>query len=391
MTAPPPVNTHIHLPPNFSAFATVEEAVAAAAAAGLAALGASNFFDQRVYGRFRDQALAAGIQPLFGLEFITWDKALAVDGVRVNDPANPGRIYLTGKAIDPNRTTARTAALTATIRADNDRRADLMVRRLADWFARQGLDSGLTAARLAADVAARAQVPVEWVSLQERHIAQGFQEAVFRLPVARRAELLERVWASAAVDPDDAAAVGKAIRDKLLKAGQVGFAPEAQLSFEAARAQVLELGGIPCYPVLADGADPVCPFEYPPAELAAALRQRGLHAAELIPGRNRLAQVEAHVQALTAAGLIVLAGTEHNTLERLPLDPGCADGPLPDHLRQLFWQGTCVVAAHQYLTASGEPGYVDAAGRPLADDRRRRAELVELGAALLTAGPNEGK
>jgi hypothetical protein len=244
---------------------------------------------------------------------------------------------------------------------------------------------------LAASVAARAQVPTAWVSLQERHIAQGFQEAVFRLPAARRAELLERVFAGPPdSDPADAAAVGKEIRDTLLRAGQLGFAPEAQLSFEAARTQVLELGGIPCYPVLADGADPLCPFEQPPARLAAALRQRGLHAAELIPGRNRLAQVEAHVQALTAAGLIVVAGTEHNTSERLPLDPGCADGPLPDHLRQVFWRGTCVIAAHQHLTARGEPGYVDAAGRPLADDRRRRAELVELGASLITAGPGAG-
>ena len=37
MTGHPLVNTHVHLPPNFSAFETAEDAVAAAAARGRSA------------------------------------------------------------------------------------------------------------------------------------------------------------------------------------------------------------------------------------------------------------------------------------------------------------------------------------------------------------------
>ena len=42
----PIVNTHVHLPPNFSAFETVEDAVGTAAAEGVRVLGASNFHDR---------------------------------------------------------------------------------------------------------------------------------------------------------------------------------------------------------------------------------------------------------------------------------------------------------------------------------------------------------
>ena len=48
----PIVNTHVHLPPNFSAFDTVEDAVMTAAREGVRVLGTSNFHDLGVYARF---------------------------------------------------------------------------------------------------------------------------------------------------------------------------------------------------------------------------------------------------------------------------------------------------------------------------------------------------
>ena len=69
-----------------------------------------------------------------------------------------------------------------------------------------------------------------------------------------------------------------------------------------------------------------------------------------------------YVKAMRTAGLFVTAGTEHNTLDPIPLDPFCVDGPLPDAARAAFFEGTCIVAAHQALVAEGRPGYVDAMG-----------------------------
>ena len=79
------------------------------------------------------------------------------------------------------------------------------------------------------------------------------------------------------------------------------------------------MDGIPTYPTLADGVDPVCPFEASPEGLAAELLARGIHAAELIPVRNTSACVDAYVTAFADAGIIVMAGTEHNTADRIPL------------------------------------------------------------------------
>ncbi len=382
----PVVNTHVHFPPNFSAFTTVDDAIEQAVAQGVRAIGISNFYDQQVYARFAERAAAAGIVALFGLEFITLDPALADAGVLVNDPANPGRVYFCGKGISPFRArSSRAAATAAAIRADNDRRAAAMVSQLAAHFAANGLDTGLTADSVAADVAARTDVPVEWVSLQERHIARAFQEALAHLPADRRAAVLAGAYGSpSGVDIDNPVALQGELRSRLLKVGTAGFVPEVPLSFADAYAYVLDSGGIPTFPILADGAKQLSPFEYPPAQLAQELLARKVYAAELIPIRNATAIVEEYVAALTGAGIIVIGGTEHNTADRIPYDPACVDGPLPDAARAAFWEATCVVAAHQHLVAAGRPGYVDAAGNLTGDDpAARKAELVALGADLI--------
>jgi hypothetical protein len=384
------VNTHVHLPPNFSAFPTPEAAVAAAAREGLGVLGASNFHDHRVYRRFADAALEAGVVPVFGLEFITLVDDLRAAGIRINDPGNPGRMYLCGKGVDPFRDeTAAAAAISRPARQANEARARELVARLRDVFAVAGLDTALDDAAVVADVADRAGVPETWVVLQERHVAMAFQEALFlRVPPAGRAAVLERAFGGPPVSPvEDAVAVQGEIRSRLMKAGRPAFVEESALAWEDAIRLILEWDGIPAYPTLADGASPVCPFEASPEALAAELRRRNLHLAELIPNRNDTAVVDAYVTAFRAAGLAVTAGTEHNTLDLIPLEPVARGGaPLSPAARAAFWEGTCVVVAHQHRRRQGLSGFVDAEGRPapgFADDDARIRWFADLGARVL--------
>lgn len=382
----PIVNTHVHVPPNFSAFTSPEDVVETARAEGVRAIGISNFYDQQVYGRFAELCRAAGIVPLFGLEFITLVPDLEAAGVRVNDPANPGRMYVCGKGIDPFREKSDAAAATAAeIRQGNDARASEMMQRLDAHLQDAGLPTRLTAEATAADVAARGGVPAAFVSLQERHIARAVEEAVSAMPADGRAAVLAKAYGGPAkASLDDAVGMQGEVRSRLLKSGTPGFAPEVPLSFEAAYAYVLAMGGIPCYPTLADGVTPVCPFEDPAEQLATQLVERGIHLAELIPIRNKVAVVDEYVAAFRAAGIEVVAGTEHNTADRIPFDPACTDGPMSDFARAEFWRGTCIVAAHQARVAAGLPGYVDAEGALAADVE----ELVAEGAAII-AGPKE--
>jgi hypothetical protein len=391
--ARPVVNTHVHLPPNFSAFETVSAVIEAAATEGVAVVGSSNYHDFSVYREFGEAAERSGILALFGVEIITVLDELRVAGTLVNDPGNPGRTYLCGKAIarfdSPNSTAA---ALMATMRQASEARAAEMTVRLASLFAAAGLATGLTVATIAADVATRAAVPVQWVSLQERHVARAFQEAAFRgLPEAARGAFFERLYGATAVArPDDAAAVQEEIRARLMKAGRAAFVPEAAVSFEDAYRLILELGGIPCYPTLADGASPICEFEDPPDALAARLLARRIYAAELIPIRNRSEVVDRYVEAFRRAGIVVTAGTEHNTLRMLPLEPSCLDGePISTASKEAFWEGACIAVAHQHLVANGERGYVDGDGSlndSFLDGERRRRHFGRLGASLIESG-----
>jgi hypothetical protein len=93
------------------------------------------------------------------------------------------------------------------------------------------------------------------------------------------------------------------------------------------------------------------------------------------------------VRAMRSAGIVVTAGTEHNTLDMLPLEPACLGGePIPEDLKDIFWEGACVVAAHQRLTAKGDTGFVDRLGRPNPDHANAESRIgafAEIGRALI--------
>jgi hypothetical protein len=394
---PNPVNAHVHLPPNFSAFDDVAAVVERAHEEGLVALGASNYFDFRIYDRFSRACDSAGITPLFGTEIIALQEDLQADGILVNDPDNPGRTYVCGKGIVAYETPNPVASsLLDKIRFSSEARMIEMSIRLADLARSAGIEDPPTIAGIVADVAAECDVPPEWVSLQERHLARALQEKVDALGPDERHTVLgsllgDTVTASVAADPTT---LQNAIRSKLMKAGRPAFVPDAEVSFDDAYLLVRELGGIPCYPILADGAEPVCPFEDPPEALARALLDQGIYCAELIPTRNTPEVVDLYVSALRDVGILVLAGTEHNTRRMIPLTPACRGGAsLSGMARTAFWEATCVVAAHQHLRQMGRPGYVDAEGRlasGFADGETRIRWFSELGEQVIAAAQGTG-
>ena len=150
---------------------------------------------------------------------------------------------------------------------------------------------------------------------------------------------------------------------------------------------ILELGGIPAYPTLADGASPICQYEDDVEKLIDNIRGLDVHAAEFIPIRNRPGVLARYVKAMRSAGLVITADTEHNTLTLLGVEPTCLDRePIPDEIKDIFWEGTCVVAAHQFLVLHGRCGYVDQWGglNPAYDTVEGRiGALARLGGAVI--------
>lgn len=383
-------NSHIHLPPNFSAFTTVKQVIDLAVAQDVRVVGVTNYYDYRVYRQFAELAAKAGIYPLFGLEIISLVDELVKSGAKINDPGNPGRLYICGKGVtkfDPVDPEA--AKVLQRIRQADVARMREMIDKVAAVFKAAGVDLGVTEASARQMVVNRHACAPDIVYLQERHICQAFQEALFaKASAADRAALLTKVYGAAPKAPvDDAVKTQNELRSNLLKAGKAGFVVEQFVNDAQARKMILAMGGIPCYPTLADGATPLSPYEQTPETLIANIKGLGVTMAEFIPVRNSPQVLEKYVLAMREAGIALVGGTEHNSLDLIPLEPTCVKGAaVPDRVKAIFWEGTCVVAAHQALVARGEVGFVDAAGKPnpnyASADERIRA-FASIGEALI--------
>lgn len=386
----PKVNAHIHLPPNFSAFESVHDAVQRAHKEQVRVLCASNYYDYTVYADFASQTSAAGIFPLFGTEIIARIESLADDNVKINDPGNPGKIYVCGKGITRFAAPSPEATRILDVIRSNDagRMADMIVK-LADICAKRGVPLSVDEPSVRRLVSERHHCPADVVYLQERHIAMAFQEALFKqyAPSQRPEALRALLGNDVSVDADDRVAVQNTIRSALMKAGKPAFVPERFVGFEDAHRLILALGGIPCYPTLADGTSPICPFEDPPERLVANLHNRDVFCAEFVPNRNTPEVLEQYVTSMREAGIVCTAGTEHNTLSAIPIEPSCIDGqPIPPAVKDIFWEGACVVAAHQVLSFGGQPGYVtpDGALNPYYRDGEDRIRaFAGIGAAAV--------
>ena len=386
----PAFNTHVHLPPNFSAFETVEDAIATAARESVRVIGASNFHDFGVYDRFAAAARAHGMAALFGLELISVLEEEQRQGIKINDPANPGRAYVCGKGIPaPTAPSAHTKRFMDKAKVSNEARTRLMVDLMSGIFAEAGLELGVSYVSIVDSVADRAKVPAEWVVLQERHVALGFQLAVFeQVPEGRRAALLAAIYGQPpTASTADAVATQGELRAHLMKAGRPAFVDETPIPFTDGLKFVLGLDAIPVYPTLADGVLPICGFEAPVDALIERILGYGIYGAELIPVRNTPRVVDEYVTAWRDAGIFVMVGTEHNTQERIPVEPACQGGvPLSPTVRDICWEGTCIAAAHQHRRASGQAGYVDREGRldpGFPDGETRMRWYAELGEEIL--------
>jgi hypothetical protein len=386
----PRVNAHIHLPPNFSAFESVGQAVNLAAQQGMAALGIGNYYDYEVYGDFAQCARQKDIFPLFGTEIICMDDALRDAGIKINDPGNPGKFYFCGKGITRfDRMTPQATRLLDLIRRNDSTRMAQMVEQMERIFTERGLRTDIDENAVVEMIVRRHGSDRNTVYLQERHVSQAFQEALFAMvrPEERIQRLNKILGAETkAKHAEDFVTMQNDIRSHLMKAGKPAFVEETFVSFDDAHRLILELGGVPCYPTLVDGASPIAQFEASPDKLIAEIKGRNIHAVEWITIRNKIDVVRSYAGKMREAGLAVTAGTEHNTLDLIPFDPFCKDGPMPDDLRALFWEGACVVAGHQFLALHGECGFVDGDGNPnpnyASADARIKA-FAGIGAAVM--------
>jgi hypothetical protein len=203
--------------------------------------------------------------------------------------------------------------------------------------------------------------------VRERHIAKALRELALTVSHSEEEQMgfLENLYGGkkSKTSFKNPAALENEIRSILLKSGGAAFVEEDANSFLELRKIIkiiIKAGGIPCYPVLLD--DPsgnYTEFESDPGKLYNSLKNLGIECIELIPGRNDSVILKNFVDFFHEKGFIITFGTEHNTPEMLPLTVTTRGSmPLEESLKKIAWEGTCIIAAHQYLRADGRQGYV---------------------------------
>lgn len=378
----PNINGHIHTPHSFSAFSEIKQAFEMAKTEGVSVLGINDFYTTDGYNEFAELAVENKVFPLFNIEFMGLQNDLQEAGIRVNDPSNPGRTYFSGKGLcQPAKMSEASLKKITDLQKESNQQTYEMVDKLNAFLAGNGIEIKFNAATLQNQLAKNL--------FRERHIAQAIRIAVFEKAESEteRKDLFTKIFSGKEVKSDinDVAALENEIRGNLLKTGGAAFVPEdpkAFLSLEEVMEIIIDAGGIPCYPVLLDfGNGNFTDYEADKKKLLQTLKSKNISSIELIPGRNNFDILKDFVKYFNENRFAITFGTEHNTPKLDPIKISCGGGiDLDDELKQINYEGSAIIAAHQYLIAKGEEGYLKN-GIAKTDDKEF---YIDLGKAVIT-------
>jgi hypothetical protein len=376
-----PVNTHIHTPYSFSSFGSVEEAVLQAKNEQIKVLGINDFYTVAGYAEFFRITSHYAVYPIFSIEFTGLIGDFQKNGIRVNDPQNPGRIYLCGKGLSYPISDLHFIQYLKTLQERNNAHAMNMLEKANEHFVTHGipihLDYDAVFRNYARDI------------IRERHIARAVKDAVFGKAFSDddRRNLFGKIFENVPFNSDltDECALENEIRNNLLKKDKPAFVPEESSAFYSLDdlcKNIRVAGGIPCYPaILADHREKYTEFERDFENMHRYLSSRNIGCVELIAPRNTLDTLAEFVEFFHNRNYIILFGTEHNTPGKALLRVHCKNNqPIPDELLKKAYEGTCVIAAHQFLMKKTGSGYLDADGVPRTESI---GDFIKLGNHLI--------
>ena len=376
------VNAHLHTPFSFSAFQNISQALDMAMNENIKVVGINDFYTTNGYQEWAEGCSERKIFPLFNIEYISLNKSDQAAGIKVNDPNNPGRTYLSGKGLSfPAKLDEPYASkLESVLRESN-----LQVQKMCDKINMLLLKLGAGFTLDFEDI--RASITKGMV--RERHLAKALRNKIngHFVTGAEKQLFYKAIFGGKALKSDigNFAAIENEIRGNLLKAGGAAFiaeTPEAFLDMEMVCRMILEAGGIPTYPFLADDSNGTfTDFEAPKERVIEILRERNICSIELITTRNSLAVLEEYADYFNKNGFVVTFGSEHNTPAMEPIELFARNStPLSPLLLEINYEGACITAAHQYLVATEGIGYVDIDGKP---ELEKREYYITLGKALI--------
>lgn len=356
--SPLKVNNHIHTPSSFSAFKSIDEAVQMARNEEVKVLGINDFYVIDGYKDFIRTCSDHGLFPLLNIELIGISEEDQAAGIRVNDPGNPGRTYISGKglAFPSILPAAQQQKLDRVVKESNQQVAQ-MIGLLNSYLEEQKVDLSLSVEEVIEEHAMEL--------LRERHVAKALRVKIEQMASSDDSfyHMLQKVYGGLASDKqrNDPAGLEDELRARLLKSGAPAFVPEDEKAFmklEEIMLIIEDAGGIPTYPMLLDGAgEELTEFERDPKRLLEVLNSRGFRSVEMIPLRNKRSVLKEYAKYFYEQGFVISFGTEHNTTSLGPMTVACKDGALDESLMQISFNGAAYQAAHQYLVQKEGPDY----------------------------------
>ncbi|MBN1950024.1 MAG: PHP domain-containing protein [Bacteroidales bacterium] len=380
--APLHVNAHVHTPYSFSAFSSINQAVEMALQENVKVLGINDFYTADGYHDWAEACFRYKLFPLFNIEFIALSKPDQDQNIRINDPSNPGRMYLSGKGLShPFRLDEPYQRMLREVIERSNMHTQAMCALLNKHLEKVGADMQLSYPSI------RERYTLGMV--RERHLAKALRADIFEKiqECGRRMEKLEQIFEGKKVKSamSDQAGLENEIRRNLLKSGGGAFikeSPDLFLSLETVSRMIFNAGGIPTYPLLADSINGgFTEFEEDKERLFHSLVRKGIFSIELIPNRNTRQVLEEYAKFFADRGFLVTFGSEHNTPELLPVrlkDKNREE--LSEFLTDTNFTGACILVAHQYLFAKTGKGYLLPGGKPLL---AKKAEFEALGRRIL--------
>jgi len=378
----PDVNAHMHTPYSFSAFISVDQAVKLAVEQNVGIIGINDFYTVSGYVSWAEACMRHKAFPLFNIEFIGLSKINQEKNIRINDPNNPGRIYISGKGLSfPFKLKEPWKSHLERLQSDSNNHVRLICKKLNEHLSDRGIDIRL-------DYDSIVQTHTKGI-IRERHLAKVLREKVLESAKtdAKIRLLLSEIYGNSSVQVQisDHAALENEIRNNLLKSGGHAFVPEnpdSFLSVESIREIILHGGGIPTYPVLADDKNgDFTEFEQNKYRLAEELKRYGIFSVEFISTRNSPEVLEDYATWFSDNGFVVTFGSEHNTPELSPILLYTSDSaPLSAKMREINYYGACLIAAHQFLVSKVGTGYLNKQGIPLTEKGK---EYRSLGNSLI--------
>lgn len=377
------VNAHLHTPYSFSAFDNVNDALDRAVVENVKVVGINDFYTTAGYDEWYAGCMERHLYPLFNIELISLNEDDQKNGLRVNDPGNPGRTYISGKGLKyPFSLSEPYATQLADVREKSNEQVAAMCNKLNELLDANSIGFSLDFDWITKELTKGA--------IRERHLAKALRMKVYEAAgndPSRIKAIMQQLFGGVELKSSttNIADVENEIRGNLLKAGGAAFVLEernAFLSVATVSKIILNAGGIPTYPFLADDKNGnYTDFENDLQRVAKELKNRGFHSVEFITTRNDVQLLEVYAEFLYNAGFVVTFGSEHNSPTMEPMELFARGGtPLTDKLMKINYEGACVIAAHQHLISEGKQGYVDKDGNV---DPSLMKSFIEMGDALI--------